>query len=70
MVELVLFAVPILIIGAIVYVVIGETSRKIGVDLEELEPDKSLLDRFVVWSLIFFGGALTLWIIGKIRLFG
>ncbi len=69
MVEIVLFAIPILIIVAIVYVVIGESSRKIGLDLDELNPGKSLIDLFLTGSLIFFGGALVLWIIEKINLF-
>jgi hypothetical protein len=69
MLEIVLFAIPILIIVAIVYVVIGETLRRIGLDLDELEPGKSLIDLLVTGSLIFFGGAVVLWIIEKIKLF-
>ena len=69
MVELVLYAIPILIIVAVIYVVIAETSKKVGLDLDELEPNKSVIDLFLIGALIFFGGALTLWIIDKIRLF-
>jgi preprotein translocase subunit SecY len=64
-----LYAIPILIIVAIVYVVIAESSRKVGLELDELEPDKSVLDLVLIGSLIFFGGAIVLWIIDKIRLF-
>ena len=65
----ILYAIPILIIVAIVYVVIAESSRKVGLELDELEPDKSVLDLVLIGSLIFFGGAIVLWIIDKIRLF-
>jgi hypothetical protein len=65
----ILYAIPILIIVAIVYVVIAESSRKVGLELDELEPDKSVLDLALIGSLIFFGGAIVLWIIDKIRLF-
>ena len=65
----ILYAIPILIIVAIVYVVIAESSRKVGLELDELEPDKSVLDLVLIGSLIFFGGAIVLWIIYKIRLF-
>jgi hypothetical protein len=69
MVELVLYGIPILIVVVIVYIVMSETSKKVGLEFEDLEPDKSVIDLFLVGSLIFFGGAIVLWILDKIRLF-
>ncbi len=69
MVELVLYGIPILIVVVIVYIVMSETSKKVGLEFEDLEPDKSFIDLFLVGSLIFFGGAIVLWILDKIRLF-